>query len=48
MRIDGQAIMNTARITRRGIPRFRQKIGVVFPNQDDRGTHVNVSGGALA
>jgi iron(III) transport system substrate-binding protein len=24
-----------------------QRLGVVFPNQDDRGTHVNVSGAAL-
>jgi iron(III) transport system substrate-binding protein len=24
------------------------KVGVVFPNQQDRGTHVNISGGAVA
>ena len=25
-----------------------KKVGVVFPNQNDRGTHVNISGGGLA
>ena len=24
------------------------KVGVVFPNQANRGTHVNISGGAVA
>ena len=25
-----------------------EKVGVVFPDQDGRGTHVNISGGAVA
>lgn len=31
----------------RGVSSDAEKIGVVFPNQDSRGTHVNISGGAL-
>jgi DNA-binding protein H-NS len=31
-----------------GRPRRDRKVGVVFPNQADHGTHVNVAGGAVA
>lgn len=48
------AISNTyylGRIIRRNKPEDKEiidKIGVIFPNQNDRGTHVNISGGGLA
>lgn len=48
------ALTNTyylARLMRSKAPADRaviDKIGVVFPNQGDRGTHVNVAGGAVA
>lgn len=47
------AISNTyylGRIIRRNKPEDEtiiDKIGVIFPNQSDRGTHVNISGGGL-
>lgn len=50
----GVAITNSyylARLMRSGKPEDRavvERIGVVFPNQQDHGTHVNVAGGAVA
>jgi len=50
----GVAVTNSyyfARLMRSGKPEDRavaEKVGVVFPNHADRGTHVNVAGGAVA
>jgi iron(III) transport system substrate-binding protein len=50
----GIALTNTyylARLMRSGNPDDRavvEKVGVVFPNQEGRGTHVNIAGGAVA
>lgn len=48
------AIANTyyfVRLLKSGKPEERaaaEKLGVVFPNQDDRGTHINISGAGVA
>jgi iron(III) transport system substrate-binding protein len=50
----GVAVTNSyyiARLMRSSKPEDRavaEKVGVVFPNQADRGTHVNIAGGAVA
>jgi len=50
----GVAVTNSyyiARLMRSNKPEDRavaEKVGVVFPNQADRGTHVNIAGGAVA
>ena len=50
----GIALSNSyyvARLMRSGKPEDRavvEKVGVVFPNQDSWGTHVNIAGGGLA
>lgn len=50
----GVALTNTyylARLMRSDVPADRstmERVGVVFPNQADHGTHVNIAGGAVA
>ncbi len=50
----GVALSNSyylARLMRSGKPEDREvvsRIGIVFPNQGDRGTHINIAGGAVA
>lgn len=50
----GIALTNTyylARLMRSNVPADRgvvERVGVVFPNQADHGTHVNIAGGAVA
>lgn len=39
---------NLLRSKKAGDRELAAKVGVVFPNQADRGTHVNISGGAVA
>ncbi|WP_371398751.1 Fe(3+) ABC transporter substrate-binding protein [Algimonas porphyrae] len=49
----GISVVNTyylARHARSDDPRMREivdAVGIIFPNQDDRGTHVNISGGGV-